>query len=209
MVNYKALFEEEIEKIKNINKKPRLLLHVCCAPCASAVLECLIPYFSITIYFYNPNIFPESEYNFRFNELKRMIKEMGIKDIDVICVDYDNGEFEAIAEGREELPEGGARCFDCYHLRLEHSVKYAAEHNFDYVTTTLTVSPHKNAKVLNLVGGELANKYNIKYLFSDFKKNEGYKRSCQLSREYNLYRQNYCGCIYSKKEAENKQHPVA
>lgn len=206
--NYKIIFDSEIKKIKSSGAKPRLLLHACCAPCSSAVLECLVPFFRITIYFYNPNIFPESEYKFRFEELKRMIREMGINDIDIVCVEYVNDEFESIVKGRENLPEGGGRCFDCYRLRIERSVKYAAENNFDYVTTTLTVSPHKNAAVLNEIGGELAEKYGVKYLFSDFKKNEGYKRSCQLSREYNLYRQNYCGCIYSKKASENKQHPA-
>lgn len=202
MVNYKALFEKEVEIIKNNNKKPRLLLHVCCAPCASAVLECLVPLFDITIYFYNPNIFPESEYNFRYEELKRLLVEMDLKNVNVVCVDYNNNEFESIAKGKEDLPEGGGRCFDCYRLRLEKSVKYAEENGYDYVTTTLTISPHKNAVVLNQIGGELAEGYNVKYLFSDFKKNEGYKRSCQLSREYNLYRQNYCGCVYSKNLAK-------
>ena len=205
--NYKILFEKELDTVRIFDKKPRLLLHVCCAPCSSAVLECLLPYFDITIYFYNPNIFPESEYNFRFLELQRMLDKMGLKDIITICVEYDNKEFEAIAKGKEALPEGGGRCFDCYRLRLEKSVEFASEHKFDYVTTTLTVSPHKNAEVLNQIGGEIAEKHNVKYLFSDFKKNEGYKRSCQLSSEYNLYRQNYCGCIYSKKNAE-KTHPI-
>lgn len=203
--NYKKIFEKEIDSVKKLDKKPRLLLHSCCAPCTSAVLECLVPFFDVTLYFYNPNIFPESEYKFRLDELHRLIKEMNLDDIRIIGEVYDDALFETIAKGKEDLPEGGARCADCYKLRLEQSVKYAAENNFDYVTTTLSVSPHKNALLLNKIGEELSEKYGIKYLFSDFKKNEGYKRSCQLSKEFNLYRQNYCGCIYSKQASEKKR----
>lgn len=203
--NYKKIMDTEIEKIKSENKKPTLLLHACCAPCSSAVLEYLSDIFDITLFFYNPNIYPESEFNFRLEELGRLLSEMNLQNIGIAVPEYDNSEFESIAMGKEDLPEGGARCAECYRLRLEKSVSYAKENNFDYITTTLTISPHKNAQLLNEIGLELGEKYGVKYLCSDFKKGEGYKKSCQLSKEYNLYRQNYCGCIYSKQLAEKRQ----
>ncbi|MBE7039561.1 MAG: epoxyqueuosine reductase QueH [Ruminococcaceae bacterium] len=202
--NYKLLMDCEIEKIKKTMKRPSLLLHACCAPCSSAVLETLNEYFNITLYFYNPNIYPESEYDFRYKELKRLCDEMGLCEVNVICEKYNNEEFEKIARGLEDLPECSERCEKCYRLRLKKSFIYAKENGYDYVTTTLSVSPHKNAQWLNEIGLKLENEYNIKYLCSDFKKNEGYKRSCQLSAQYNLYRQNYCGCIYSKRYAEKR-----
>lgn len=203
--NYKLLMDAEIENIKNCQKKPTLLLHACCAPCSSAVLEVLHDYFNITLYFYNPNIYPESEFYFRAEELEKLLQKMKLEDVSVLKAEYDNDKFEEITKGLEMLKEGGARCEKCYRLRLEKSVSYAKENGFDYVTTTLSISPHKNAMWLNEIGIELSKEYNIKYLCSDFKKGEGYKRSCQLSKEYNLYRQNYCGCIYSKQYAENNR----
>lgn len=200
--NYKKIYDDELKKIKESGRKPRLLLHACCAPCSSAVLEKISEIFDITLYFYNPNISPESEFVFRLDELKRLLGEMSLDDIPVEAPPYDNSEFEAIAEGLENLPEGGARCYKCYHLRLEKSVSYAKEKGFDYVTTTLSISPHKNAGWLNEIGIELGGKYDVKYLCSDFKKEEGYKRSCYLSKLYDLYRQDYCGCKYSKMNAE-------
>lgn len=197
--NYANMFDSETDKIKNYNKKPKLLLHSCCAPCTSSVIEFVNEFFDTTLFFYNPNIYPESEFLFRSAELKRLISEMNADDIDIYIADYNNDEFEEIAKGYEHMPEGQLRCERCYRLRLEKSIKFASENGFDYVTTTLSVSPHKNAELLNSIGGELAGKYGIKYLFSDFKKKNGYKRSCELSRKYNLYRQNYCGCKYSKK----------
>lgn len=204
-INYQKILDEEIERIKAAGKKPTLLLHACCAPCSSAVIEYLSEFFDITLFFYNPNIYPESEFAFRLQELKRLLPEMGLHKIRVAAPDYNNTEFENIAEGLEDIPEGGARCSKCYRLRLERSVSYAAENGFDYVTTTLSVSPHKNAGLLNEIGIELEKKYGIKYLCSDFKKRDGYKRSCALSQQYNLYRQNYCGCIYSKQVADKME----
>lgn len=198
-VNYKKIFDEEIELIKKSEEKPTLLLHACCAPCSSAVLESLREIFDITLFFYNPNISPESEFIFRLEELKRLVSEMNLLDTDVVAPLYDNSEFENIIKGMEDIPEGGARCEKCYRLRLEKSVTYAKEKKFDFVTTTLSISPYKNVVWLNEIGLELGEKYGVKYLCSDFKKADGYKRSCQLSDIHNLYRQNYCGCIYSKK----------
>ncbi len=203
-VNYKRLMDAEIEKIKATGKKPTLLLHACCAPCSSAVLEVLSNIFDITLFFYNPNISPESEFNFRLDELKRLTGDMNLSDIGIIAPEYNNNEFEEIVKGLENLPEGGARCKKCYRLRLLKSVEYAKDNGFDYVTTTLSISPHKNADRLNEIGTELADKAEIKYLCSDFKKGEGYKRSCELSKLYNLYRQDYCGCIYSKNLQKEK-----
>ncbi len=197
-VNYKKIFDEEINKIKALSKKPTLLLHACCAPCSSAVLELLNEIFDITLFFYNPNIYPKEEFVFRLDELKRLTKAMGFDKIDTVSPEYDPGEFEAIAKGMENLPEGGGRCAKCYRLRLEKAAAYAKENKSDYFTTTLSISPYKNASWLNEIGLELQEQYGICYLCSDFKKGDGYKRSCTLSQEYNLYRQNYCGCVYSK-----------
>lgn len=199
MINYQI----ELEKIlKEINgTKPKLLLHVCCAPCSSYVLTYLSDYFDITVLYYNPNISPYEEYEKRLNEEKRLIKELD-KNIKIMECTYDNQAFENIAKGLEQVKEGGIRCYKCYTLRLEETAKLAKKHQFDYFTTTLTISPLKNSQVLNKIGKELSEKYDIKYLYSDFKKKEGYKTSIILSKKYNLYRQNYCGCKYSKETIE-------
>ena len=197
MINYQLELEKTLKEIEG--KKPRLLLHVCCAPCSSYVLTYLCDYFDITILYYNPNISPYEEYEKRLNEAKRLIKELNKDNIHIMECDYDNEKFEEIAKGLEDAPEGGIRCRKCYKLRIEQAAKFAKENNFDYFTTTLTISPLKNSQVLNEIGRELEEKYNIKYLYSDFKKREGYKTSIILSKKYNLYRQNFCGCIYSKK----------
>jgi hypothetical protein len=196
MINYQLELEKTLKEIKGT--KPKLLLHVCCAPCSSYVLTYLCDYFDITILYYNPNISPYEEYEKRLNEAKRLIKELNKENIHIMECDYENEEFENIAKGLEDAPEGGIRCRKCYKLRIEKAAKYAKENDFDYFTTTLTISPLKNSQVLNQIGKELEEKYNIKYLYSDFKKKEGYKTSIILSKKYNLYRQNYCGCIYSK-----------
>ena len=201
-VNYQKILDDTINKISGT--KPKLLLHACCAPCSSYVLEYLNQYFDITLYFYNPNIYPATEFDFRAEELKRLVDEMKL-DVKIVVEEYDNDSFEETVKGYEDMPEGTARCFKCYRLRLEKSVKYASENGFQYVTTTLSISPHKNAAVLNEIGGELAEKYGVEYLYSDFKKKNGYKRSCELSRDYNLYRQDYCGCKYSKLYAEKNK----
>ena len=196
MINYQLELEKTLKEIKGT--KPKLLLHVCCAPCSSYVLTYLCDYFDITILYYNPNISPYEEYEKRLNEAKRLIKELNKENIHIMECNYENEKFEEIAKGLEDAPEGGIRCRKCYKLRIEETAKYAKENNFDYFTTTLTISPLKNSQVLNQIGKELEEKYNIKYLYSDFKKKEGYKTSIILSKKYNLYRQNYCGCIYSK-----------
>ncbi|MGI6265110.1 MAG: epoxyqueuosine reductase QueH [Acutalibacteraceae bacterium] len=204
--NYQLTLDRELERIRQSGRVPRLLLHVCCAPCSSYVLEYLTAYMDITLYDYNPNITPESEYRFRERELRRLIGEMPLpRAVGWQDAPYDPASFDAVAAGMEDLPEGGARCAACYRLRLERTFRQAAADGYDYVTTTLSISPYKNADWLNAIGRELAKRYGVPYLVSDFKKRDGYRRSCALSKQYNLYRQDYCGCIYSKKEAENRK----
>ena len=199
-VNYQLILDKEIEKNAKSGKRPSLLLHVCCAPCSSYVLEYLSKHFEITVYFYNPNISPDDEYYKRADEVLRLVKEMDLQNVSVVTEKYDPYEFENMSKGLENEPERGARCVKCYRLRLEKSAVYAQSNEFDYFTTTLTISPLKRADVLNEIGGDLARKYGVSYLFSDFKKREGYKRSIELSTKYGLYRQNYCGCKYSRRD---------
>lgn len=201
-VNYGLILENTLRDIEASGLRPRLLLHVCCAPCSSYVLEYLAHRFAITLYFYNPNIAPEEEYDFRYKELVRFVEECGYTDIKIVRAYYDPEEFNAIAAGLEKEPEGGARCYRCYQLRLRKAAEAAKEGQYDYFTTTLSISPHKNAQWLNQIGLALGEEYGIPYLCSDFKKKGGYQRSIVLSREHNLYRQNYCGCFYSKNEGE-------
>lgn len=201
----KVNYNLECEKILNsldLNNKKTLLLHACCAPCSSSVLERISKYFKITILFYNPNITDYSEYLKRKEELKRLIKEVGY-DIEVMDCDYDKEKFISMALGLEDKKEGDIRCYKCYKLRLEKTALVARENNFDYFTTTLSISPYKNSKWLNEIGKELSVKYKVNYLYADFKKKNGYKRSIELSNIYHLYRQDYCGCIYSKVERES------
>ncbi len=199
--NYQLKLDKELASITASGRTPRLLLHSCCAPCSSYVLEYLSEYFSITVYYYNPNIAPTEEFRHRAEEQQRLIEQMPLTHpADCVVADYDPTEFAAIAQGREHLPEGGERCTDCYRLRLENTAKKAAEQGYDYFTTTLSISPLKDAVRLNTIGRELAERYGVPYLYSDFKKREGYKRSIALSAAYGLYRQDYCGCIYSKAE---------
>ena len=183
--------------IKNLQGKPKLLLHAWCAPCSSYVLEALNDYFAITIYFYNPNMNNLEEYNKRFDQFSKLLKGMNL-DIEVIKPLYDNREYLEIAKPFKNEKEGGLRCHECYYLRLEKTALYAKENNYDYFATTLTVSPYKNAKLINEMGLSLMEKIGINYLPSDFKKRNGYKRSIELSKEFDLYRQVFCGCIYSK-----------
>lgn len=201
----KRNYQKEMDLIIEQNQKdgiiPSLLLHSCCAPCSSYVLEYLSEYFSITVLYYNPNISPKEEYLYRLKEEKRLISEMKFKNpVSVLDCDYNSDEFFSASKGYEKEPEGGKRCEKCFDLRLDFTAKTAKEKSFDYFATTLTISPLKNAPLINEIGEKLAEKYNVKYLCSDFKKKEGYKRSIALSKEYNLYRQNYCGCIFSKAE---------
>lgn len=203
-INYQKELEKEISKIVNENKIPKLLLHACCAPCSSYVLEYLSDFFEITVLFYNPNIATFSEYQHRSEELNRLVKEMNFKNrVSVVTEQYNDQEFYRIAKGYEECLEGGERCFRCYELRLNKAAEYAKSNKFDYFTTTLSISPLKNSEKLNGIGKKLSDIYDIPYLFSDFKKKEGYKRSIELSKQYDLYRQNFCGCIYSKRDSSH------
>lgn len=201
MENLQKALEAIIEKNEKAGIKPSLLLHACCAPCSSYCIDYLNRHFDITLFFYNPNIHPAEEYTYRASELKRLVREMGLS-IPVIEAENDTESFYALAKGKENIREGGARCFDCYRLRLEKTAALAKEKGFDYFTTTLSISPLKNAAKLREIGLELEEKYGIKNLPSDFKKKEGYKKSIELSKKYNLYRQNYCGCEFSKRESE-------
>lgn len=200
--NYQILLNKTIKSIETLTIKPTLLLHTCCAPCSSYVLEYLSKYFQIILYYYNPNISSKEEYFQRASEQKRLVIEMKL-DIKIIVGEYNPEPFEKIAKGLEEEPEGGKRCEPCYRIRLYEAGKYAKENNYDFFTTTLSISPHKNSEKLNNIGKEYEEKLGVKYLYSDFKKKGGYQRSCQLSKEYNLYRQDYCGCLYSKLNSEN------
>ena len=200
--NYQLKMEEIIHSIDS-DKAPRLLLQACCAPCSSYVLELLSNYFQITILYYNPNIYPFSEYEKRLGEVRKLIKLIkGKNPINIMEVDYDSASFDSISKGLENEKEGGIRCHKCYYLRMEKTAKLAKECNYDFFTTTLSIIPYKNAQVLNRIGEVLEEKYHVRYLYADFKKKEGYKRSIELSKQFNLYRQEYCGCKYSipKKE---------
>ena len=205
--NYQKEMEKIIDGLQGARKS--LLLHSCCAPCSSAVLEKLQEIFEITVFFYNPNISETEEYRKRVEEQKRLIEAFNRKKTDcpikIIDGDYEPQEFYAIAKGLENCPEGGERCFKCYALRLEKTAQLAKELKFDYFTTTLTISPLKNAAKLNEIGEEMAGKYETAFLPSDFKKKEGYKRSIELSKEYDLYRQNFCGCAFSKAESMKRE----
>ena len=197
-MNYQIVLENTL---KNLKEKKTLLLHACCAPCSSYVIEYLSNYFDITILFYNPNINNDIEYNKRLQELERFVKEFKTNNpVKVISLGYNHDEYLQTILGLEEEKEGGSRCLKCYRLRIEKTFEYAKQYNFDYVTTTLTISPLKNSQFINKIGSELENIYHINYLYSDFKKKEGYKRSIVLSHEYNLYRQDYCGCEFSKRD---------
>ncbi len=198
-INYQKELDRIIERNRTDGVTPELLLHVCCAPCSSYCLEYLSEHFDITVYYYNPNISPESEYRFRLSEEERYISLRKFKNpVSITESVYDPREFFDAVQGLEREPEGGKRCEKCFRLRLEASARKAKELGMDCFTTTLTISPLKNAALLNEIGFEMGEKYGVAWLPSDFKKREGYKRSIVLSREYDLYRQNYCGCVFSK-----------
>lgn len=201
-INYGRILDEKLLELKKSGEKPSLLLHACCAPCSSHTLLYLYDYFNITVYFFNPNIAPESEYIYRRDELKKLVSELNL-DVEIIDEDYDSAPFYALAKGLENLPERGERCQKCIEYRLRKTAEMAIKLNSDYFTTTLTISPHKDCQFINQCGGKLSEEYDVPYLFSDFKKHDGYKHSIELSKQYNLYRQDYCGCIYSRKAKEN------
>lgn len=205
----KVNYQKELDRIlQNLTvhsgsnaEAPSLLLHSCCAPCSSYCLTYLAEYFRITVFYYNPNISPVEEYQKRVQEQIRLIRELSVKyPLSFLEGDYEPEKFFAMAEGLEELPEGGERCFRCYEMRQREAALAAKEGGFDYFTTTLSLSPHKNAQKLNEIGLKLQEEYGVCYLVSDFKKRGGYLKSIELSREYGLYRQDYCGCVYSKRE---------
>lgn len=204
--NYDKLMQEIIEKNQELGIIPTLLLHTCCAPCSSAVIERLSKYFCITVFYYNPNIEPLEEYLKRKEEQKRFLSEVTTPyPISFLDCDYEHEEFIQLSKGLENEKEGGPRCLKCYRLRLLKTALKAQELHFDYFGTSLTVSPYKNAQVLNQIGEELQKKFNVKYLYSDFKKRNGYKRSVELSKDYHLYRQDYCGCSFSKAQREQEK----
>lgn len=203
--NYQKEMDSLIDSKAQKGIVPTLLLHSCCAPCSSYVIEYLSDYFHITVFYYNPNISFESEYIHRLNEQKRLISQMVTKyPVTVIDGDYNSKDFFDVCKGLENEKEGGKRCEKCFYLRLQNTAELAKRENFDFFATTLTISPLKNAELINNIGEEIEKLYNVKYLCSDFKKKNGYKRSIELSKQYSLYRQNYCGCIFSKKESEER-----
>ena len=200
------ILKEITEEKKSNGKTKSLLLHSCCAPCSSYVLEYLNRYFNITVFYYNPNISEQAEYEKRVKEQQRLIKQLPVVNtVSFIEGSYNPEEFDRAIKGLESLGERSRRCYACYELRLKKTAKTAAENGFDYFTTTLSISPYKNAQWLNEIGEELSKAYGVSYLYADFKKKNGYKRSIELSEEYHLYRQDFCGCIYSKNEKIKQQ----
>ena len=200
-MNFQKLLEDEIELIKDNDVKPNLLLHACCGPCSSYVIEYLSKYFDITIYYYNPNTYPEEEFTRRYDELDKFINNFN-NSVKIIKEQYNPTEFYNSIKGLEHLGEKSRRCYNCYKLRMNKAARYAKDNGYDYFTTTLSISPYKNANWINEIGKKIENNLGIRYLYSDFKKKDGYKRSLELSKKYNLYRQEYCGCVYSKQERE-------
>lgn len=203
-MNYQKELDKLLAQLEKEERVPSLLLHSCCAPCSSYVLEYLGQYFNITVFYYNPNIFPESEYTKRILEQQTLIGQMRVKyPVSFIAGSYDKDRFYEMAKGLEHVKEGGERCLKCYELRLRESAWIAKSGGFDYFTTTLSISPMKNAARLNEIGLRLKEEYGVNYLISDFKKKNGYKRSIELSKEYGLYRQDYCGCEFSVRGGKN------
>lgn len=204
-INYQKEMEKILAELEAEGRTPRLLLHSCCAPCSSYVLEYLSPYFFITDFYYNPNIAPADEYRKRVSEMQRLIREMPLPHpVEFEEGIYDPDRFYEMAKGKEDIPEGGERCFACFEMRLREAAQEALRLHMDYFTTSLSISPLKDAQKLNEIGIRLGEEYGIPYLVSDFKKKNGFRRSTELSREYHLYRQNYCGCLYSRRQAERE-----
>ena len=199
-INYQLEMDREIARIERAGVRPRLLLHSCCAPCSSAVLERLTRTFDIAVYYYNPNIAPAEEFERRVAEQIRLVAELPAESgIEVIRGEYEPEAFYAACRGHEDDPEGGERCARCFRLRLESTARLAASRGDDYFTTTLTISPLKDAQRLNAIGFDLSEAYGVPWLPADFKKKNGYRRSCELSAQYGLYRQDYCGCVFSRR----------
>ena len=205
-VNYQIEMERELARIEASGRRPRLLLHACCAPCSSYVLEALNHCFDIDVYYYNPNIAPREEFDRRAAELQRLTAQLPHENaLRVIVGDYDNAAYMTLCRGHEDDPEGGARCERCFRLRLAQTARLAAERGDDYFTTTLTISPLKDAQLINAIGMELSEDTGVPWLPCDFKKKNGYKRSIELSRQFDLYRQNFCGCAFSRRDAERRE----
>lgn len=204
-INYQKVLEQTIEEHQKKGEVPSLLLHSCCAPCSSYCLEYLSTYFEITVFYYNPNIYPEEEYRTRVAEQQRFILSLPAKHpISFREGAYDTERFYTMTKGLEDCPEGGERCFRCYELRLREAAEAAKRYGMDYFTTTLSISPLKNAAKLNEIGASLEAEYGVRYLYSDFKKKNGYKRSVELSEQYGMYRQYYCGCVFSKNQRDRE-----
>lgn len=204
--NYQLELDRTIRRIEQEGSVPSLLLHSCCGPCSSYVLEYLSEFFSITVYYYNPNLYPPEEFSLRSREQKRFIDAfLARHEISFVEGSFEPEVFYDAVRGWEGEPEGGKRCEACFRLRLEETARLAAERGFDYYTTTLSISPLKDAQLLNALGGELAGIYNVPYLFSDFKKRGGYQRSVELSARYGMYRQDYCGCLFSLRERKERR----
>ena len=204
-INYQKELDKVIKKLEERGEVPKLLLHSCCAPCSSYVLEYLSNYFEITVFYYNPNIYPEEEYWKRVEEQKGLIRRMKtLHPVSFLEGVYEKEAFYKMAEGMEALKEGGVRCFACYEMRLRKTAELAKEKEFDFFTTTLSISPMKNAQKLNEIGRSVGAEYGMEYLLSDFKKKNGYKRSIELSAIYGLYRQDYCGCEFSYKARKSQ-----
>ena len=205
-INYQKLCEEEISKASAGERVPAVLLHSCCAPCSSYCIEYLSQYFHVTVFYYNPNIYPDSEYYHRVKEQQEFINRFPAKyPVGFIEGDFDTQVFYKAAKGLEQEPERGARCTECFKLRLGRTAEVASEKRFDYFTSTLTISPMKDAALLNQIGSEMGEVHGVKWLPSDFKKKNGYLRSCELSREYGIYRQDYCGCVFSYNERQKEK----
>ena len=208
--NYQKELERLLETFPEDGEPPALLLHSCCGPCSSYVLEYLSQFFRITLFYYNPNIYPQEEYFRRLAEQRDLLEQLPLKHpVSLVEGDYDTEHFYAVAKGLEKEPEGGERCFACYELRLRQAAALAKEGGFDYFTTTLSISPYKNAQKLHEIGERLGQEYGVRPLPSDFKKQGGYQRSIALSREYELYRQDYCGCVFSRNARKENGEPVS
>lgn len=197
--NYDVLMTKTLESLEKESQMKRLLLHACCAPCATACIERVKDSFDVTVYFYNPNMDTKEEYVHRAKDLKRLCAEF---KVNCIVEEYDSAEFYSVVKGIENQPEGGSRCAKCFELRLRKTAEYAEQNGYDYFATTLSVSPLKNAHTLNMIGLQLEKEQKVHYLPSDFKKRNGYMRTIELSKEYGLYRQNYCGCVFSKRKTD-------
>lgn len=204
-INYQTMMESLIKEHCDVGEIPRLLLHSCCDPCSSYCLKTLSEHFKVTVLYYNPNIYPPEEYELRAREQERFIKEFPTKyPVTFLEGRFKPQEFYDAVKGYEDIPEGGERCFICYELRLREAAETAKKNNFDFFTTTLSISPLKNADKLNEIGKMLEEEYNVRYLYSDFKKKDGYKKSTEISKQYHMYRQYYCGCVFSKAERDRQ-----